>query len=209
MNRREFNATLAKVSFLGLLPSLAFSFNGSSKVLIVYYTRTLNTHILSLYLQSLLKCDSFVLKTKQEYPKDYEEMVALAAKEREQNILVELESMPDIGAYTHIFVGTPLWGLHLSSPLRSFLLQNDFRDKFLIPFCTNAGWGFGNALSELKNLAKNANFISSFAYESKFKEKTKRDLRAYNQALLNSHAKAFDSLQNKDKIKKWLDSAAI
>ena len=47
----------------------------NSKMAIVYYSRTLNTHILTSYLAYILKADLFRLETIQNYPENYDEMV--------------------------------------------------------------------------------------------------------------------------------------
>lgn len=88
--------------------------------------------------------------------------------------------------------------------MRTFLSSYDFKTKFSFLFCTNAGWGFGNSLKEIKDLSKNAKFSEAFAYESQFKEKDKRELKSYNQKLILQN-KAFDEL-NQTQIKLGLQA---
>ena len=78
---------------LGTLTSFAFG-NASilrGRNLFVYYTRTLNTHILAHYMQGLIGEDLLQIQTQQAYPQDYQSCVALASKQRTQGILPPLK----------------------------------------------------------------------------------------------------------------------
>lgn len=75
----------------------------NSKMAIVYYSRTLNTHILTSYLAYILKADLFRLETIQNYPENYDEMVKTAAKERENRTRSYLFKIRLISLNTPIF----------------------------------------------------------------------------------------------------------
>lgn len=71
---------------LGTLTSFAFGKSSKNELLrgrnlFVYYTRTLNTHILAHYMQGLIGGDLLQIQTQQAYPQDYQSCVALASKE--------------------------------------------------------------------------------------------------------------------------------
>lgn len=202
MKRREFLKLLISSA---ILPTLLYA--REKKNMIVYYSRTLNTHILALYISELFKAELFCLECVQSYPKDYEEMVALARWQKEQNIMPQLRALPSLEGYENIFLGTPLWGLSLSAPMKSFLSKCDLRGKNLIPFVANAGWGLGNAVNEISTLQKGARIYTAFACEFKLKEKDEPNLRALNTELIASN-QAFNTLE-KDKIKLWLKSMKI
>lgn len=149
-SRREFLKNLLAICSLPLV--LSSQESTSKKYLIVYYTRTLNTQILSHFIQRALGADLFALETLKPYPKDYDAMVAFAAEEKRKGFCPPLLSPPNTKQYDVILLGTPLWSLDISSPIRTFLTQSDLRDKILIPFVTNAGYKFGNALDTIVKL---------------------------------------------------------
>lgn len=47
------------------------------------------------------------------------------------------------------------WGT-IANPVRTFLHQNDFSGKRIIPFCTNEGSGMGSSERDLKKICKGA-----------------------------------------------------
>lgn len=137
LSRRVAFGNLLALCALPLM--LASQESKGKKCLIAYYTRTLNTQILSHFIQRVLGADLFALETLNPYPKDYNAMVKLAAEEQRKGFCPSLLALPDTKPYDVILLGTPLWNLDISSPMRTFLAQSDLRGKILIPFVTNAG----------------------------------------------------------------------
>lgn len=185
----------------------------NSKMAIVYYSRTLNTHILTSYLAYILKADLFRLETIQNYPENYDEMVKTAAKERESHTLISLQNPPNLSKYTHIFIASPFWGMSLSTPIRTFISQTKLENKILIPLITNAGYSINGALREIENISKTA-LNSPLSFTFPYKEKDKRDLKSYNQSLLDDKNQqgiplAFSNLQDNSKISTWLKSLKL
>lgn len=181
----------------------AFADESGAKICLVYYTRSLNTHILASFFAKNLQIPFYRLETAKPYPKDYKQMVAQAYREKEANFCPELKSLPDLSKYDAIMLGTPLWSLDISSPIRSFLTQSDLSAKILIPFVANAGWGFGNALRSIKKLAPHSKIINALEYEFKLKEKTTPNLKALNERQIARNL-AFEGLR-KNELLKWLE----
>lgn len=84
MQRREVLKWLTRLGLISFLPNLVLA-KDLKKILIVYYSRTLNTHILAQFIQKILTCDMLRLDTLEPYPKDYDLMVARAEFERKKN----------------------------------------------------------------------------------------------------------------------------
>lgn len=61
-----------------------------------------------------------------------------------------------------VFIGFPTWGMQLPPPMKSFLSQNDFKGKIIIPFNTNAGYGIGSSFETVKKLAPNSKILEGF-----------------------------------------------
>lgn len=58
-------------------------------------------------------------------------------------------------------MGTPNWFNTVATPAATFLAENDFNGKTIIPFVTNAGGGLGHIPADIKALAKGAKVLDS------------------------------------------------
>ena len=61
----------------------------------------------------------------------------------------------NISDYNVIAVGTPTWWYTMAPAVRTFLHTENFADKTVIPFMTNAGWP-GNVIEDMKTACKDA-----------------------------------------------------
>ncbi|AII15498.1 flavodoxin domain protein [Campylobacter iguaniorum] len=179
-------------------------FANTSKSAIVYYSRTLNTHIFASFISMQTGAKLFRIQTKDSYPKDYDEMVKLAYLQKQNSIFPKLETKFDLSQFDTIFLGVPLWSLDICAPVKSFLVNSDLNDKTIIPFISNAGWSIDMAVKSIKNLC-DANVLDAYSFVAKFKEKTKRDLAEFNTNLI-ANDEAFLNLE-KEAIKKWLQNS--
>lgn len=133
------------------------------KALIVYLSRTKNTKAVAQIIHSTLGGNLVELELQNPYPENYQQIVAQVAKENEQGILPVLNTKIDgIENYDTIFIGFPTWGMQLPPPIKSFLTQNNFKGKTIIPFNTNAGYGIGSSFDKLKELSPNSKVLEGF-----------------------------------------------
>ena len=98
----------------------------------------------------------FEIKTVKQYPKNYNDVVNAAKEEKAQNHKPKLVENCDVSVYDTIFIGTPVWWYTFSSPIRTFLSENDFSDKTIMPFCTHGGGGASSTYSDIQKLCPNA-----------------------------------------------------
>ena len=61
----------------------------------------------------------------------------------------ELASHVDVSRYDVVLLGYPNWWAGLPMPVVTFLEENDFTGKFVVPFCSNGSCRFGESLSDL------------------------------------------------------------
>lgn len=213
MSANSANIQLNRRSFLalscGLLLDFAFGKDLSPKThpqkrnLFVYYTRTLNTHILANYMQGLIGGDLLQIHTAQSYPKDYQQAVALASKQRIRGILPPLLPYSlDLTRYDNVIIAAPLWDMDLCVPIKSFLSALNLGDKRVYFIITNAGFGLGNSVKSVKKFVKAQNLAGILDYKFKDYEKVVPNLLALNQAKIAQN-KAFDTL-DKAKIAKFV-----
>lgn len=62
-------------------------------------------------------------------------------------------TVDDMGSYSTVFVGYPIWWGEASWVVDGFVLGNDFSGKTMVPFCTSASSGIGGNATALAELA--------------------------------------------------------
>ena len=111
------------------------------KKLVVYYSWGNNTKAVAEYISQRLDADLLELKPKEAYPTDYNACVSKVGRDG-KNFEPELSTaIPDLSSYDTIFAGSPCWWGTIANPLRTFLHQNDFSGKTIVPFMTHGTSG--------------------------------------------------------------------
>jgi flavodoxin len=132
-------------------------------ILIVYVSRTKNTKTIADIIHQNIGGTLVELELQNPYPEDYKAIVDQVAKENETNFLPPLKTNIDnIDKYDVIFLGFPTWGMQLPPPMKSFLSQNNFKGKTIVPFNTNAGYGIGNSFETVKKLSPDSRILEGF-----------------------------------------------
>lgn len=146
------------------------------QVLIAFYSHSGNTKSVAEKIKEITGGDLFEIKTNHEYPKNYTDIINQAKHEKEQDFKPELTEKIDISGYDIIFVGSPVWWYTFASPLRTFLSENDFSGKTIMPFCTHGGGGASNTYPDIKKLCPDADVKAGFdSYENSAKESDIQD----------------------------------
>ncbi len=105
--------------------------------------------------------DLFSIETVQEYPTTHEPLLDFAYEEKADNARPQLAAqIEDIDSYDVIFLGFPNWNADLPMPLYTFLEENDFSGKTIIPFTTHGGSGFSRTIQTISELQPDATVIS-------------------------------------------------
>ena len=142
-----------------------------NKVLIAYYSYSGNTKTIAEKIKDITGGQLFEIKTIKEYPRNYTDVVNLAKQEKEQDIKPELANKIDISAYDTIFLGSPVWWYTFATPVKTFLCENDFSGKTIIPFCTHGGGGAAETYSDIEKLCPDAEIKTGFtSYQNSAKE---------------------------------------
>ena len=113
-----------------------FLFN--KKILTVYYSDFGNTRNVAQNLHSVVGGDIKEIKLIDKYPENVFEKSNLVRKNAKEGILPKIEDI-DFSDYDVIFAGSPIWSFGVSLPMQSFLKNNNFENKILIPFFTYSG----------------------------------------------------------------------
>lgn len=123
----------------------------NKKILIAYYSNGGNTKNAAQNLHSIVGGDLKEIKLLEKYPDNIFKMSILVRKQIKEGYLPKIENI-DISNYDIIFVGSPIWNFSMSLPVKSFLKNNNFDNKILIPFFTySGGANKKNIINEVKD----------------------------------------------------------
>ena len=122
------------------------------KTLVVYYSYSNNTRQIAKKIKQKLNCDILELKPKIPFSKDYQTGVDEYQNNESEKKTVEIENINlNLDNYDKIILGTPVWWYTITPPIRTFLKNNDLKNKKIYPFATNAGW-LGRTFVEIKEI---------------------------------------------------------
>lgn len=133
--------------------------------IIIYFSRSGNTQNLARMIYNEVGGDMLELTVSEPYPADYSQAVERANEERDNQEYPEISTeLPDLSQYDTIFLGYQTWAMTLSNPMISFLMVHgsELSEKTIYPFSTNAGYGEGNSVERIGELAPEATIERSF-----------------------------------------------
>ena len=134
-----------------------------SKMLIIYFSRTVNTEIFSDYIKELSNITSYKIVPTTPYPQDYNQMLTIAREEQSNGARPEIQNpLTDISKYDNILLGYPIWYSHIPNIVITQLEKLNFTNKNIYPFNTHGGSGVGSSLNDIKQYAKGANVKNGF-----------------------------------------------
>ena len=162
----------------------------SSKVIIISFSKSGNTQIISDYINKSTKIRLYNIKPKNSYPSSYDETLKIAENEQNTNARPEIDNpLKDISNYDIILLGYPLWYGHLPNIVVTQLELLDLENKEIYPFNTHGSSGISNSVNDIKKYASNANVHDGFPIKG-------------------SDAKSGES-SVKDKVDEWIDNIGI
>ena len=134
--------------------------SGSGNVLVVYYSATGNTEQVANYIADAAGGDLFELEPAEPYTDDdlnWTDDNSRVSQEHEDESLRDVElvstTVDNWGSYDTVFIGYPIWWGIAAWPVDSFVENNDFTGKTVIPFATSASSGMGESGQLLEEMA--------------------------------------------------------
>lgn len=100
-----------------------------------------------------LGADQIFLEAADAYPVDYDELVDQAKNEQNEGYHPELKEIPDLSPYSTVILVTPNWWADLPMPLYTFLEEEDWNGKTIVPVVVHGGSGFSGILDTLSTYA--------------------------------------------------------
>lgn len=165
-NRRQVIVGGAALALGGMMAtsSSAASFLAGRKVLVAYYSRTGHTRAVAEKIHAQTGGDLVEIQTVTPYTDDYDALVAQNAEEQRTGFLPPLSTrIEDIAEYDIVFIGSPLWNVRLTPPVRSFLSSYDFAGRTIAPFVTYIVSGLGRAREDIGAIAPQARITEGLA----------------------------------------------
>ncbi len=147
--------------------------SATGKKLVVYYSWGNNTKAAAEYLQQKLGADILQVQPKKPYPPDYNACVrevGRAGKEFEPELI---DNIPDLSEYDVFFIGSPCWWGTIANPVRTFLHQNDFAGKTIVPFMTHGTSGLH--VGDIKILCPEARVHDGLGIFNSYQVSTKKN----------------------------------
>lgn len=126
--------------------------NGGN-VLIAYFSHTGNTEEVAQMIAEYTGGTLAEIQRTEEYGDLQEEAEAEILDGIHPEITVSVDSIEE---YDTIFVGYPIWWDEAPAMIATFLAENDFSGKTVIPFCTSSSDDIGNSLHIFSELCPDA-----------------------------------------------------
>ncbi len=147
--------------------------SATSNTLVVYYSAQNHTEAVAERIAENLNADVFELVPVDEYTEedlDYTDDNSRVSREYEDESLrdVELESteVDNWEDYDTVLIGYPIWWGIAAWPVNSFVENNDFTGKTVIPFCTSSSSGLGQSGEILAELAGTGDWQEGHRFRS-------------------------------------------
>ena len=119
-----------------LTPAYVSSEEGlTSKTLLIYYSRTGITRLISETLNKHINVDLLELKDPIDRSGTWGYMKSAYGAFRHQHAPIEPEQ-PDISPYSHIIIASPIWSWNLCTPIHTLFEKNRFDGKKLVLITT-------------------------------------------------------------------------
>jgi flavodoxin len=155
------------------------------EILVVFYSRSGNTGRVAEEIRDRLECDiEEIVDTKNR--SGVLGFLRSGRDARNQKLTVLKDIINDPSKFDLLVIGTPMWGGHVSAPVRTYIHQNQANFKNVAFFCTANGNKFDGAFNDMKELCRvapvgtlgvRAKEVKDGSYKSKVAEFAKKSIK--------------------------------
>ena len=132
----------------------------SGNVLVVYYSASGNTETVAGYIAEATGGDLFAITPAEPYTSDdlnwtddNSRVSVEHENEDQRNVELVSTTVENWDSYDTVFIGYPIWWGIAAWPVNSFVQNNDFTGKTVIPFCTSSSSDLGESGQLLAEMA--------------------------------------------------------
>ncbi len=136
---------------------------GNKKILVAYFSHTGNTREIAVEIRKITGGDISEIQGVKPYPSDYEETKKIAMQELKSGYKPPLKNSINIRSYDIIFVGYPIWWGTFPAPVKTFLSENNFSGKTIVPFSTHLGSGLGISTKDIRKLCPESTLLEGIS----------------------------------------------
>ncbi|MBO5093481.1 MAG: flavodoxin [Lachnospiraceae bacterium] len=147
------------------------------RTLVVYYSAGGHTREAANMIAAAVGADLFELELTEPYTDedldwaDSESRVSREHEnEEERNVELVSTTVEDWESYDTVLIGYPIWWGIAAWPVNSFVEENDFTGKTVIPFCTSASSDIGDSGQLLEEMAGTGNWLEGQRFRSSASE---------------------------------------
>lgn len=163
----------------------------SGKILIVYFSRTGynypnqwleigHTARVAGYIADLTGGDRFEIIPVVPYPDNYQETVAIAREEYDNNARPAIQNkIENIDEYDTVFIGGPVWHGAMPMIIRTFYESYNLTGKTLVPFATHAGSGLGDCERLARSYYPDNTILSGLAVQGTNSANARGDVESW------------------------------
>ena len=145
----------------------------NGKALVVYYSASGSTKKVADQIAKNLNADLFEIEPVDAYTSadlDWTDNNSRVTKEHNDESLRDIKlkntKVENWNNYDTVLIGYPIWWGIAAWPVDTFVKDNDFNGKTVIPFCTSASSGLGKSGDLLKQEAKGGNWKEGHRFSS-------------------------------------------
>lgn len=143
------------------------------KILVVYYSAQNHTENIAKKIASKLNADIFEIEPENVYTSsdlNWSDSNSRVSREHNdeslRNVSLKTTKVDDWDSYDIVLIGYPIWWGIAAWPVNTFVQNNDFTGKTVIPFCTSASSGIGESGELLKRDALSGDWKSGYRFSS-------------------------------------------
>ena len=148
--------------------------NQSGKTLIVYYSATGNTKAVAEMIAEETNGDLFEIEPQDPYSNEdlnwtdeNSRVTREYENEDERNVELVSTTVDNWEDYDTVFVGYPIWWGIAAWPVNTFVENNDFTGKTVVPFCTSSSSGLGQSGELLAQAAGSGDWQEGQRFQSR------------------------------------------
>ncbi len=151
-----------------------------TKTLVLYYSQTGATKVVAEELQRQLGADIACIEVVEPYDEDYAATVARWRQECEAGVKVAIQPLAvNIDQYDTIFLGSPIWGGTVASPVATFLADNSLAGKTVVTFATFGSGGLDSATVDVAAAQPDATVIKGYGVRNARIEKAPAEIARF------------------------------
>ena len=148
--------------------------NQSGKTLVVYYSATGNTKAVAEMIAEETNGDLFEIEPQDPYinedlnwTDENSRVTREYENEDERNVELVSTTVDNWEDYGTVFVGYPIWWGIAAWPVNTFVENNDFTGKTVVPFCTSSSSGLGQSGELLAQAAGSGDWQEGQRFQSR------------------------------------------